>query len=272
MEALAVTATLLSMKQTMCFIKTLRIASLDDPITKLSEESLERLWNPPPQPISIESAGTHYSIATYLALENASQNAYNHVCQAAHHSFADFPGVDEIQSFHNVEKLIVSYTGIVSVEHDMCRNTCIVYTGPFSQLEACPMCSASCWKEERLQGTCGQSKVAAQTFTTIPVGPQLQALYRNKDSAKDMDYLCRCTEEVLQQIQEAGSISIVDDVAMGWDYLGAVLDSNIKPNDIVLMVSLDGAQLYDSKESDCWIYIWIIVNLPPDKRYCKLHI
>ncbi|KIK20230.1 hypothetical protein PISMIDRAFT_13124 [Pisolithus microcarpus 441] len=106
----------------------------------------------------------------------------------------------------------------------------------------------------------------------ILIGPQLQALYWNRDSAEDMDYLCKCTEEVLQQIQETGSISIVDNIAMGWDYLGAVLDSDIKPNDIILMVSLDGAQLYDSKESDCWIYIWIVVNLPPGKWYCKLHV
>ena len=59
---------------------------------------------------------------------------------------------------------------------------------------------------------------------------------------------------------------------MGWDYLEAVLDGDIKPQDIVLMISLDGAQLYDSKESGCWIYIWIIVNLPPDKCYRKLHV
>jgi len=59
---------------------------------------------------------------------------------------------------------------------------------------------------------------------------------------------------------------------MGWDYLGAVLDGDIKPHDIVLMVSLNGAQLYNSKELDCWIYIWIIVNLPPDKCYRKLHV
>ncbi|KAI6043170.1 hypothetical protein EDC04DRAFT_2891181 [Pisolithus marmoratus] len=64
-EALTVTAILPSMKQTMCFIKSLKNVSLDDPITKLSEESLKRLCNPLPQPISIESMGTCYSIATY---------------------------------------------------------------------------------------------------------------------------------------------------------------------------------------------------------------
>lgn len=59
---------------------------------------------------------------------------------------------------------------------------------------------------------------------------------------------------------------------MGWDYLGAVLDGDIKQNDIVLMVSLDGAQLYESKQSDCWMYVWVILNLSPDKRYRKLHV
>ncbi|KAI6019097.1 hypothetical protein EDC04DRAFT_2901972 [Pisolithus marmoratus] len=42
-EALAATATLPSMKQTMCFIRSIKHASLDDQVSKLSEEYLERL-------------------------------------------------------------------------------------------------------------------------------------------------------------------------------------------------------------------------------------
>ena len=233
---------------------------------------LARLRNPPGHVISIEDQGTRFSISIYLALENSSQAAYNRVCKAAKRDFSDSRSVDTLLTFHNVEKIIALYTGIVSIEHDMCWNGCLAYTGPFSKLETCPTCGTSHWQEERLQGSHGRTKTPAQTFTTIPIGPQLQALYRNKDSAADMDYLRRRTEEVLQQIQETGSIPVVNDIAMGWDYLGAVLDGDIKPQDIVLMVSLNGAQLYDSKESDCWIYIWIIVNLPPDKCYRKLHV
>ncbi|KAF8836720.1 hypothetical protein BDN67DRAFT_877344, partial [Paxillus ammoniavirescens] len=59
---------------------------------------------------------------------------------------------------------------------------------------------------------------------------------------------------------------------MGHDFLAAVNDGNIKENNIVLMVSLDGVQLYKSKASDCWIYIWFIINLSPDKHYHKAHI
>ncbi|KIK77487.1 hypothetical protein PAXRUDRAFT_63575, partial [Paxillus rubicundulus Ve08.2h10] len=51
------------------------------------------------------------------------------------------------------------------------------------------------------------------------------------------------------------SISVVDDIIMGWDYLGVVLNGDIKEHDIVLMLSLNGTQLYDSKESNGWIYI-----------------
>ena len=35
----------------------------------------------------------------------------------------------------------------------------------------------------------------------------------------------------------------------------------------VLMLLIDGAQLYKHKESSCWIYIWILVDLGPDEHY-----
>ena len=33
--------------------------------------------------------------------------------------------------------------------------------------------------------------------------------------------------------------------------------------------SVDGAQLYRSKQSDTWIGIWVNANLPPNMRYSK---
>ncbi|KAI5990766.1 hypothetical protein EDD15DRAFT_2369536 [Pisolithus albus] len=118
LEALSATATLPSMQQTMHFIKTLKHASLDDPASKLSKDMLKRLWNPQSHPISIENVGTHYSIATYLALENASQNAYNHVCQAARSAFAASPGVGDILSF-----LTPSRTEMRTAVHNPRRET-----------------------------------------------------------------------------------------------------------------------------------------------------
>ena len=36
---------------------------------------------------------------------------------------------------------------------------------------------------------------------------------------------------------------------------------------MVVMLSIDGAQLFRSKKSDCWIYIWLILDLAPNERY-----
>ena len=58
-----------------------------------------------------------------------------------------------------------------------------------------------------------------------------------------------------------------DDILCGKAYLDLVDKGKIGKYDTVLMLSMDGAQLYESKQSDCWIYIWIIVDLAPDKRY-----
>ena len=35
------------------------------------------------------------------------------------------------------------------------------------------------------------------------------------------------------------------------------------------MASIDSAQLYEDKESDCWITIWLVINLSPTCRYRK---
>ncbi|KIK19789.1 hypothetical protein PISMIDRAFT_106932 [Pisolithus microcarpus 441] len=169
----------------MQFILALKKASLNE---ELTSDTIEKIWNPPSHADPINDPGMCFSISTYLALENASQLAYNCVCQAARTIFSG-SGMNNILTFHSVEKLIASYTGVISVEHDMCCNTCIAFTSPFSQLNACPICNMSRWKEERLQGTHGRSKIAAQMFMTILISLQLQALYWNKDSANDMDYL-----------------------------------------------------------------------------------
>ncbi|KIN93015.1 hypothetical protein M404DRAFT_171980, partial [Pisolithus tinctorius Marx 270] len=153
-EVLVVTAIFPSMQETMNFVAKLKNMSLNDSVSKLDEDALEWLHNLPSQPISIENPGMCFSISTYLALESTSQNVYNHVCQAACSSFAGSLGADDILSFYNVKKLITSYMGVISIEHDMCCNTCIAYTGLFSQLKVFPTCEVSCWKEEWLQGNC----------------------------------------------------------------------------------------------------------------------
>ncbi|KIK80002.1 hypothetical protein PAXRUDRAFT_16026 [Paxillus rubicundulus Ve08.2h10] len=234
----------------MSFIQELRNASTTDPVAKLSDEALDRLRNPPNVPLVIDNPSIRHSISTYLALEHSSQVAYEAICCSSKHNLGAAPGAEDILTFHNVEKLIRIHTGVEPLLHDMCPNTCHAFTGPFSILDECYICQTSRWNEQKFQGSNRHVKVPAQQFTTIPVGSQLQARNRSPGSACDMRYLWEWTQTLLDEIWRSGSISVINDVVMGWDYLRAVLDGDIKEHDIVLMLSLDGAQLYNSKESD----------------------
>jgi hypothetical protein len=88
-----------------------------------------------------------------------------------------------------------------------------------------------------------------------------------------MRYRQHRTQEIIDMLQQTDyELESWDDVLCGRDYLEAVLDGTIGDDDMVLMFSIDGAQLYRMKQSDTWIYIWIIVNYSPDRRYKKVSI
>ncbi|KAI9567403.1 hypothetical protein HD554DRAFT_2205612 [Boletus coccyginus] len=247
------------------FITLIQNALLDDPSNKLSRECIQCLWDPLQAPVTIEKPDFCHSITMYLALEHSSQNAYNQICCSTQANFPESPAIHDLLSFHVVEKKIAEYMGVEYVKHDMCLDLCTAFTGLFAELEACPICTKSHWDPGRLHASNGQVKAAAKKFTTIPVGPQLQARYWSAKSAQDMQYLHGHTQEILHQLSQTREIPIIDDVVMGLDYLGPVLDGDIQENDIVLMVSLDG-------DSNCWILIWIFANLSPQKRYQKAYV
>jgi hypothetical protein len=186
LDTLAQSAILPKIQEAMSFVLGLKNASLDDPVAKMSDEALDRLRNPPQTPLRIESPGIRHSISTYLALEHASQDAYHRIYRSTLRNFPGAAALDDIQSFRNVEKIIATYTGVESLEHDMCPNSCLAFTGPFAPLIVCPICSSSHWDQARLHASNGHEKVATKKFVTIPLGPQLQALYRNPESACDM--------------------------------------------------------------------------------------
>jgi hypothetical protein len=74
------------------------------------------------------------------------------------------------------------------------------------------------------------------------------------------------------EIECEGYLKEYSDVLHGSDLIEAFKHGRIGADDIVLMFSIDGAQLYAMKASACWIYIWVLFNLPPALRYKKKHI
>ncbi|KAF9470601.1 hypothetical protein BDN70DRAFT_939565 [Pholiota conissans] len=134
-----------------------------------------------------------------------------------------------------------------------------------ADLEKCPICH-----EPKI---CPITKKPYQEFHTILLGPVLQALWRDPSSARRFDYRRKITQEIINELEENdGTLSSYDDFFHGSDYLENVKKGSINNNDIVLMLSIDGAQLYTHKASDCWIYIWVIMDLSPDERYKKRHV
>ena len=74
---------------------------------------------------------------------------------------------------------------------------------------------------------------------------------------------------MLSKIQSKGYLSEYSDILHGSDLINVFEDGCIKEDDIVLIFSIDSAQLYAKKVLACWIYIWVLFNLPPSLHYKK---
>ena len=255
------------------FVKGLQGATLDDPSMGMSKKALHRLQNPPrdQSPVAIDEV-TRLAIDLYMG--TTSEDTYERVRKAFLKFLAVLnflPDLD-IPSYYKIKRLVASLTGIEPLVHDMCVNSCLAYTGPFLDLNACPLCSEPRYDRTSLQSSSGWEKIPRQEFHTIPIGPQLQALYRSPESASRAHYLRNETYRMFAHLDRTDSLDEYSDVLHGTDIIGAFDDGRINKDDIVLMFLIDGAQLYAKKASSCWIYIWVLLNLSPTERYKKNHV
>jgi hypothetical protein len=146
---------------------------LDDPNLGLSVEAINRLRNPirrqPDHPLD-----NSLRTAIKLYLGNPSEETYkkNRDILVEHCPNAKIP------SYYRTGRIVAELTGIESVVHHMCINSCVAFTGPFLDLNNCPVCSEPHYDQFQLQSTAGKKKFPRQEFHTIPIGPQLQALYQ----------------------------------------------------------------------------------------------
>ncbi|KAL0572505.1 hypothetical protein V5O48_009458 [Marasmius crinis-equi] len=116
--------------------------------------------------------------------------------------------------------------------------------------------------------TTPDSLVPRRQFTTVPLGPQLQARWKSPDSVvKLRDRLIK-TEPLLRQYA-AGGVQSFNDIYCGTEYLDLVSSGKLGKNDMLIAVSMDGAQLYRDKESDTWFGIATILDLPGKIRHKK---
>ncbi|GJF00590.1 hypothetical protein PsYK624_168830 [Phanerochaete sordida] len=148
----------------------------------------------------------------------------------------------------------------------MCVNSCVGFTGPFADLDKCPKCN-----EQRFEDSLpGKPRKPRQQFLTNPIGPQIQAAWCSPESATAMKYCQQRTRTVLKDLQTNGNrVLELDDWIHGAEYIEAVRRGDITDDSTTLMLSLNGAQLYRNKQSDCWMYIWVLLDRSSDSRYKK---
>ncbi|KIY62599.1 hypothetical protein CYLTODRAFT_359858 [Cylindrobasidium torrendii FP15055 ss-10] len=250
------------------FIDALKTATLRSTLEPLDEDTLDFIENPPTEECTVEdNPDLHLSIELYLAIDNAAEAVYNAARTAIMRRFRDC----NILSFYKVKKTVEELTGVRPVYRDMCWNSCVAFTGPLSSRLTCPLCG-----EQRYQS---DGKTPRKRFVTLLLAPQLQAMWRTPDGARLMQYRNDLTEKLLDELDQtddAGNprprTSKFTDFFSGLEYLKAVDLKNIRDKDMVLVLLIDGAQLYRSKVSECWVYIWVILDVAPDKRYKKRYV
>ena len=218
------------------FIEELKNAKLED--SNMHPDDIARLREAPSEfPFDVDDPDFLFSLRTFLAVSNASEEVYNSFRNAAlaRHLQNTFLSYDQIK------RRVQQITGIVPIAHDMCIDSCAAFTGPFRDLDQCPLCS-----EPRYQYTNGPhpKRIARRQYQTIPLGFLLQAFYRSPQNAERMQHRQKRTDEILDCLKDNDfEIDVYDDVYTGRDYLEAVASGKIKPDDIMLQLSLDGAQL-----------------------------
>lgn len=129
---------------------------------------------------------------------------------------------DGFPTYYQAKQAVEQLSGVSGISHDMCIHTCIAYTGPYSDLGSCPVCHEPRF-EYVLQPNGRQKQVPRQQFVTIPIGPQIQAMFRDPEGAQQMRYREHYTQNLFDKLNASdGLLDQYSDFFDGSDYLQAV--------------------------------------------------
>lgn len=133
------------LRTSIAFITALHNASLNDAGTGLSEDATHRLRNPPTQQLSLDNdRALRLAIHLYLELNHSEEDYVK-----ARAALIEYDGV-QLPSLHQIKRIVAELSGVEEMVHDMCINTCIRFTGPFSLLQRCPECDEPRYDQEVL--------------------------------------------------------------------------------------------------------------------------
>ena len=173
----------------------------------------------------------------------------------------------DILSLYMVRKLAIKLTGLSSQLVDMCPRSCMAFTGQYKDLNSC------IYIRDKHLGPCGQPRYdkkghpRAQMLYT-PIEPVIQSLYRNREMAEAMRYRHQHLQKALTKLKPNSHPTEYSDFSGSINHLNHFQNLHLFQNetDTAITISGDGAQLTMKKQSDVWVLIVTILNLPPDMR------
>ncbi|KZW02952.1 hypothetical protein EXIGLDRAFT_577068, partial [Exidia glandulosa HHB12029] len=246
------------------FVLHLQAASLDD--SGLSQSQVDALLNPSQTVLELDynangpDADLMCSLRLFLSHTMSSEGNYEQSCFVVEQRV---PGC-KLLRYDAVQRYLEDMTGVYCIDDDLCINSCIAFVADFALLAECPKCN-----EPRYHPGTTRPR---QRMSTYPIGPQIQAMHRHPRTAERMDYWDARTSELLAQLELDEPIKLFDDITCGSDVLTAMLKEQLDPDDTVLIMTMDGAQLYRNKVSGCWMVAFVMATMGPDCRYKKQYI
>ena len=177
-----------------------------------------------------------------------------------------------ILSLYKARKLATKLTGIKPCFVDMCPKSCMVFTGKFQSQSTCSyshngkVCNEPCYQPNH-----GSSRVAPKARATMlymPIMPMIQAYYANKDTSHEMCHHDHCLKQTLEALAEGAGVkksefANSDNHIHHYEKLKLFDDGR----DTAISLSSDGAQLTMKKQSNMWLLIVVLFNLPPEICY-----
>jgi hypothetical protein len=153
-------------------------------------------------------------------------------------------------------------TGLVAQEIDCCENSCMAFTGEYSNLNACEKCGYPRWRNELLQ-------IPFKVYIYIPLGIRLQYHYRIRSRAKTLQ-----TYHLPWSTSPINSNPPISDWWSGQRYRDLRRNGFLSEStDIALQMTLDGVGLTQRGPhfSTCPV-ILLNNNIPPAERFKKRNI
>jgi len=173
----------------------------------------------------------------------------------------DYTGVD-LPCLRRYASRLTDMTNLNARLIDCCINSCVAYTGGYTDLNACPKCGYARWRM-RQNGT----HQPYQQYMYMPLADRLKYQYTCRQRARILQSYCH------PFFDQPRGHAVLTDWWSGRRYRDLRHQGHFQETtDIALQLLLDGVQLVERGNHSSTPVILINYNLPPALRYQKHNI